>query len=646
MIDIENIDKNVDPGTDFYKYAIGNWLINNPIPEEYSSYGSFHVLHEENQEQLKKLFQELSNKEANNANEAKIAAFYASGMNEGRIENEGIKGLLPELEKFEEINNLEHLMKHTGYLHSIGIRPFFSLFADQDEKNSEYIIAQLCQGGLGMPDKDYYMKDDKGFQEIQLKYRILISRMFQLAGIEEKESNKIAKSIYDFEKELAINSMSRVDMRDPHKTYNKTSFAEFNEIYTDLEFEFYLKGHEIAPFEEINVRQADFFKGLINIIENTNISILRNYLKWNMLRSVSSFISSDFVNENFNFYGKVLSGSEKLQERWKRVVAATNDAMGEAIGQIYVEKHFPLTAKERITELVENIRVSMAERIEGATWMQSETKIKALDKLHAMKLKVGYPDKWIDYSDLEIRNDSFVHNILRGRRFNIKREMNKIGKKADQQEWHMYPQTVNAYYNPTMNEIVFPAAILQPPFFDYTADDAVNYGAIGSVIAHEITHGFDDKGRLYDKNGNLNEWWTDEDKENFNKEASKLVELYNIFEPISGSFINGDLTLGENIADLGGVTIALNALKKKLNGSNPNDNTITSIDSIKRFFLSYANVWKQNMRDEELRKRLLIDVHSPAEYRVNGIVYHLPDFYHAFELEANKEIETGMIKIW
>ncbi len=648
MIDHIKPDTSIKPGNDFYRYVNNNWMKENPIPAEYSNYGSFHVLHEENQERLKNLFKGLENNIDGNEEKNKLSLFYKLGLDEETINKKGLEPVKSQVDELGKTNNKDNLIKTIANLHLIGVAPFFDVFADQDEKNSQMIITQITQGGLGMPDRDYYLKTDDASKKIQEAYKNLIQKLFVLYGLEKTQARNNAETVYKIEYELANASMSRLDMRDPHKTYHKKTTQNLIEEYPNLHWNNYFELLGLNHIKEVILRQPVFFKTVDALIEDCPIEDLNVYFQWNFLRSIANYVGKPFEEAYFDFYGKTLSGSEEMQARWKRVMNFTNNAMGEAVGKLYVKKYFPPEAKKRISELVGNLRETLAARINDAEWMQEDTKEKAFEKLSTMKLKVGYPDKWKDYTNLEIKEDAFVLNVLRARKFNIQEEIKKIGKEADPGEWHMTPQTVNAYFNPTMNEIVFPAAILQPPFFDYKADDAVNYGGIGAVIAHEMTHGFDDKGRLYDKNGNLTNWWTKTDEENFNKRASKLVALFNQFKPIENNNINGELTLGENIADLGGVTISLEALKKTMD-NKVNEQKINGLPPIQRFFISYANIWKQNIRNEELKKRLIIDVHSPAEYRVNGIVYNIPEFYESFNMNSNDHFyikENNRIKIW
>ena len=648
MIDHIKPDTSIKPGNDFYRYVNNNWMKENPIPAEYSNYGSFHVLHEENQEKLKNLFKELEYNIDGNKIKNKLSRFYKLGLDEQTINKKGLEPVKGQIDDLEKISHKKYIINTLANLHLMGVAPFFDVFADQDEKNSQMVITQLTQGGLGMPDRDYYLKTDESSKKIQEAYKSFIQKLFMLYGLDKNQAAKNTETIYKLEYELANASMSRLDMRDPHKTYHKKTIQNLAEDYPNLQWNTYIDLLGLKQIKVVILRQPGFFLKVDSLIASCSIDELRVYFQWNFLRSIANYVGKPFEEAYFNFYGKTLSGSEEMQARWKRVMNFTNNAMGEAVGKLYVKKHFPPEAKKRISELVENLRETLGDRINDAEWMKEQTKKKALEKLSIMKLKVGYPDKWKDYSNLDIKEDSFVLNVLRARKFNIQEEIKKIGKEADPGEWHMTPQTVNAYFNPTMNEIVFPAAILQPPFFDYKADDAVNYGGIGAVIAHEMTHGFDDKGRLYDKNGNLTNWWTKTDEKNFNNRASKLAALFNQFKPIDNININGELTLGENIADLGGVTISLKALENALRNKT-NDQKINGLTSIQRFFISYANIWKQNIRDEELKKRLIIDVHSPAEFRVNGIVYNIPGFYESFNTNSKDHFylkEKNWIKIW
>lgn len=646
FIDINNMDLTINPGNDFYMYANKNWLINNPIPEEYSRWGAFNELNEQNELKLKDLLENARNEfnQTNNENIKKLAAFYISGMDTIAIEKRKFEDLKPLFEKVNSIKSKEDIEYIISELHQINIFPFFYIFPGQDEMNSKMVIAQLYQGGLGLPDMSYYIENNERAKEIRFEYLNHITNIFKLFGENDEKAKKISESIFEIEKKLAQNSFTRLEQRDPYKNYNKYKLNEIKDII-DFKWEQYFNNIGIKENIEVNVCQLSFFQSIPEIIKKDDLENLKFYLKWNIIRNLAPYLNSEIELENFKFYGTALSGNIKQQDRWKRVLNKANNNVGEIIGQLYVEKYFPPQAKEKITELVVNIKESFKERIKNIDWMSDSTKEKALNKLEKINLKLGYPDKWIDYSGLTLSESSYVNNIINSNRFNFKLEIEKINKPVDLQEWHMTPQTVNAYYSPNSNEIAFPAAILQSPFFNFEADDAVNYGGIGAVIAHELTHGFDDQGRQYDLNGNLSDWWTEQDATNFNKKTEVLVEQFNNFKILDSLNVDGKLTLGENIADLGGVTISLNALKKIID----NNSKIDDFTPIQRFFISYAIIWRINIRDKELMRRLKEDVHSPGIARVNGIVYNVPEFYEAFgvsDKDLNYIKPENRAKIW
>jgi len=634
-INIANLDTTVKPGDDFFRYANGNWLKNNPIPAEFSIYGSFEALKEDNNKQLRSIMDNaVADKDAKEGSiKQKIADFYSTGMDSAKIEKTGIKAIQTELDKIEAIKNTADMIKLIAYFHTSGISQLFNFGSGQDDKNSEKIIAQLYQGGLGLPDRDYYLSKDERSKEIRNEYVKHISKIFELAGISKEQAGKDAETILNIETQLAQTSLTRLELRDPIKNYNKTDLAGLKKMAPQFDWEQYFTAIGMKATDEINVGQPKFFTGMASLMTSIPIDKWKLYLKWHLLHEASPFLSSAFVKEHFDFYSVVLSGIKEMKPLWKRVLNLTSYSLGEAVGQLYVEKYFPPEAKKRMLDLVNNLKDALKSRIEKLTWMGADTKKEALAKLAKMNIKIGYPDKWRDYSTLKITKDSYFQNIMASSRFEFTRDLNKIGKPVDRNEWGMTPQTVNAYYNPNMNEIVFPAAILQPPFFFTEGDDAVNYGAIGVVIGHEMTHGFDDQGRQYDKDGNLRDWWTKEDAANFEKQTQVLIDQFNNYKMLDTLHVDGKLTIGENIADMGGLTVAYVALQKAMQGKDQ-DVKIDGFTSDQRFFLAYAQVWRGNTRDKELMRRLKEDVHSPKEARVNGQVYNIPAFYKAFNIKS------------
>lgn len=632
-IDIANMDMEANPGEDFYQYANGGWMKNNPLKEEYSRFGTFDKLAEDNRVILKQMVEDISSKNhATGSIEQKIGDYYKMGMDSARIEKLGITPLLPELDKIESISNSEELVECIARLHTFGVAPFFYLFGSPDKKNSDMEIAYLYQGGLGLTDRDYYVEDNPRAKEIREEYINHVKRIFELAGYEPETTSENAQLIMKLETRLAKSSMTLLERRDPHKTYNKMNLQLISELSPSLDWNAFFDQVGIPEPGEFNVGQPLFFKELGEIIREQPLEDIKVYLKFHLINDAAPYLSSDFVNQNFDFYGKVLSGKEEIQPRWKRVLGSTNSALGEAIGQKFVEKYFPPEAKNRMLNMVDNLKVALGKRIRELEWMGEATKKEALAKLETMSVKIGYPDKWRDYGSLKVDTASYLTNVMASRMFEFDYMVSKINQPVDKEEWHMTPQTVNAYYNPLNNEIVFPAGILQPPFFYMNADDAVNYGAIGVVIGHEMTHGFDDQGRKYDKEGNLSDWWTKKDEEKFNERSRVLVNQYNEFPVLDTIMADGELTLGENIADLGGLNISYTALQMAT-GDQDASQTIDGFTRDQRFFLAYSHVWAQNIRDKEILRRTKEDVHSLGKWRVNGPLRNIPEFHAAFGIK-------------
>ena len=558
-------------------------------------------------------------------------------MNTETINKQGITPLKPFFEKIDAITNKEDLIKTVAFFNTYGFSIFFEFYGSGDKRNSAMNIANIYQGGLDLPDESYYKSDDARSQEIRAKYIELITNLMTEANLTENaDYAKMAQTIFGIEKKFAEASNTRLENRDPEKTYNKKTIQEWQEMTPGFDWKLFIDALGYSDIKEINIAQPHFVVEMGKIVTEISIEDWKNFLKWKIINNTANFIGDKYEKFSFDFYGKALSGNEKQEERWKRVLSKTSSALSEAIGQVYVAKHFPPAAKERMVTMSKNLIKAMGERIDNLKWMADETKQKAHEKLSTLIVKVGYPDKWRDYSKLTITKDSYVMNVLNAKKFNKEYDLQKIGTPVDKAEWHMPPQMVNAYYSPTTNEMAFPAAILQPPFFFIDADDAVNYGAIGVVIGHEMTHGFDDKGRMYDKNGNLSEWWTENDKNEFTKRTQLLINQYNNFGVFDSLHVDGELTLGENIADFGGLSISLHALKASWNGEEPA--AIDGFTTLQRYFLSYAQLWRQNIRDKELMRRLKEDVHSPGEFRVNGAVFNVPEFYDAFKIKETEPL--------
>ncbi len=645
-IDLADMDKSYSPATDFDNYANGGWKKRFPIPDEKSRFGSFDLLADTGEVQVQKLIIDIASKKQEPGSIAlKIADFYNTGMDTAKIEADGLAPVQPLFDEIEGIQNKEDVLKVVADLQTKGIRPLYSIFSDADQKNSEMVVAYLYQGGLGMPDRDYYMNDDERSRSVQAAYEEHLRKVFALAGSDEVTSKTDASVVYSLEKRLASKSMTKLEQRDPHKIYHKINLEGLQKISPEIDWSSQFQSLGLANPGDFIVGQPDFFAELGKMLKEVSVDDWKIYLKWQVLRSTSSYLSTAFVNQNFDFFGKTLTGQMAQRPRWKRVQEATDNALSEAIGQLYVKKYFPAESKKRMVELVENLRISLGERIKQLAWMSDETKAKALEKLDAITVKVGYPDKWRDYSSLEVSTDSYLANVLRARQFDFNFMISKVNKPVDRFEWQMPPQQVNAYYNPTMNEIVFPAAILQPPFFYVDADDAVNYGAIGVVIGHEMTHGFDDQGCQYDKVGNLSNWWTDNDAKLFAERTKVLANQFNNYTVLDTLKANGDFCLGENIADLGGLNVAYGAMKKASTG---NEQPIDGFTPDQRFFLAYAHLWAQNIRDKEIVRRTKEDPHSLGRFRVLGPLRNMPEFYKAFDAKEGdymylKEADRAVI---
>jgi putative endopeptidase len=629
--DIKNMDTSVRPGDDFFAYVNGNWLKNNPIPADKNSRSVFEELFEKNRHDIREIIQESANiKDAQaGSNTEKIGTFFNSGMDSSTIEKQGISELKIFFDKIESVRNTDDVQSVAAFFQTYAISPFFYLFSGEDSKNSTSVIAQCYQAGLGLPDRDYYFNNDESSKKIREKYLTHLTKMFELLKDEPSTAEKNAKTVMKMETQLAKASFTNVENQDPQKTYNKLTIDELNKLAPEINWNSYFKQVGYPGLSEINLNQPGFIKELGSMLKTVPVDDWKTFLRWQLINSVAPYLSKDFTDQNFDFYKRTLMGQEKMEPRWKLILDVTSNSLGEAIGQLYVKKYFPPAAKEKMTALVMNLRKSLKQRIENLTWMGPQTKLEALAKLDKIGVKVGYPDKWRDYSGLTISSRSYVLNVLNSQAFEFKYSMDKIGKPVDPADWGMTPQTVNAYYNPNRNEIVFPAGILQPPFFNMDADDAVNYGAIGMVIGHEMTHGFDNMGRQFDKDGNLRDWWTKEDSKAFEAHTAMLIDQYNKYEVLDSTFVNGKLTLGENIADLGGCTIAYNAYKLSLEGKEA-PAPVDGFTNFQRFFLSYAQIWRNNIRDEALRKQVKTNEHSPAKVRINGVVYNMPEFYEAF----------------
>ncbi|MGV8963965.1 MAG: M13 family metallopeptidase [Candidatus Saccharimonadaceae bacterium] len=647
-IELTNLDTSAVAGDNFYEYATGGWQSANPIPDEYSRYGTFDKLRENNQEQVQGLIEELGAQEhKHGTNAQKVGDLYSMGIDSIKLNADGYEPIKPILADIEAATSKKDIVKLMAQVSKYAANPFFGFYVGPDDKNSSMNIVHISQSGIGMGEREYYLEQNDKSNFLRQEYVNLMKTQFQNIGYSEAQATKAADDAMAIETELAKNHFTKEMRRIPEKNYHMLKLVDLAKVVAPFEWDFYFEQVGAGKLDTLNVSQIEPIKAAIKIIDSQPLSNLKNYINWVVIRSAANYLSDDFVNAHYNFYGKTMTGSKELRPRWKRSIDAVNDALGEAVGQLYVERYFPAEAKERMLTLVDNVTKSLSERITNLEWMSEGTKEKAHEKLNSFIVKIGYPDKWKDYSTLEVKDDSYFANIMRSSEFAYDEMIDELGKPVDKTKWFMSPQTVNAYYNPSSNEICFPAGILQPPFFYMNADDAVNYGGIGVVIGHEMTHGFDDQGRKYDKEGNLNEWWTAEDGTSFEGRAKVLVDFFDNIEVIDTVRANGTYTLGENIADHGGLQISYNAfLKTKEAQSNKK---IDGFTPQQRFFLSYATLWAGNVRDAEILRLTKIDPHSLGKWRVNAALPHIDAWYDAFDVKENNAMYLSKDKrasIW
>ncbi|MBT0772108.1 peptidase M13 [Kineosporia sp. J2-2] len=652
-IEIEQLSPSIRPQDDLFRHVNGKWLDTAEIPPDKSVYGTFHRLRDEAEAQLRVIVEKAAETSGNaepGSEAQKVGDLYASFMDEPAIERLGIAPIATDLALIEEITDLAGLVRAFGVLERSGSGAPFGYFVNNDAMASDRYVMYVTQGGLSLPDESYYREET--FAEIRTEYLAHVARMLVKAGITEQPgADDAARRIFALETRLAGSHWDRVTNRDATKTYNKKDRAGLEELVPEFDWTAWIDALKVpqSAFSEVVVRQPGFFTALGKALVEVPLADWKTWLTWRTLHGSATLLNAELVEENFSFYGKTLTGATQLRERWKRGVSMVEGSLGEAVGKLYVEEHFSPAAKARMVELVANLVEAYRQSITKLDWMSEETRVRALEKLDSFTPKIGYPDKWRDYSSLEITAGDLVGNVRRAGDYEIAREIDKLGKPVDRDEWFMTPQTVNAYYNPLMNEIVFPAAILQPPFFDAEADDAANYGAIGAVIGHEIGHGFDDQGSKYDGSGNLNDWWTDADRTEFEKRTKALIAQYDVLEPrqTPGHHVNGALTVGENIGDLGGLSIAHTAYRIALDGSEPAE--LDGLTGWQRFFISWAQGWRGKGRDTEVIRRLALDPHSPEEFRCNAVVTNIDEFHTAFGLKPGDGLwldEDQRVRIW
>ena len=647
-LDVSSMDKTADPCVDFYQYSCGGWMKNNPIPADQARWSVYGKLYQDNQRFLWGILDQLSKqKSGRDANQQKIGDYFGACMDETAINKLGARPLQPYLDKIAAIKSARDLPAALGYLHlsmeTGGL--LFNFGSNQDFANSESMIAFATAGGLGLPDREYYTKDDAHSQEVRDKYVTHVERMFELLGDKPDLAKAEAAKVMAIETELAKSQLTRVQRREPHNLFHKVDFKGLQELTPDFDWAAYEKAIGLSPQTSFNVTQPNFYKEIETVLKTTPIADLKTYLRWHVVHAAAPFLSDAFVMENFNFFSKTLHGTPQLRPRWKRCVSMVDGQLGEALGQEFVKRAFSPELKQKTMTMTRQIEQAMADDINSLTWMGPATKQQALLKLHRMVNKIGYPDKWRDYSSVDIKPNDFLGNVQRATVFESKRQLNKIGKPVDHTEWGMTPPTVNAYYDPQMNDINFPAGVLQPPLYDPKMDDAPNYGDTGGTIGHELTHGFDDEGRQFDAYGNLKDWWTAADAKAFTERAQCVVDQYAQYTIVDDIKINSKLTEGEDVADLGGLILAWMAWKDQTKGQ-----TLTDRDGLtpeQRFFVGYAQWACENVRPEDLRANAITDPHSPGKYRVNGLVVNMPEFQKAFSCKPGQPmVKENRCRVW
>lgn len=645
-IELQHRSKTLKPGQNFYEYVNEGWLKNTPIPADQSNYGSFSVLDDVAKEAIRKLIEQAAaSNPAPGTDAQRVGDFFKSYTDIARRNELGLKPIQPLLDEIAAVKNPKQLSVMTAKLIRMGVGGPMGVFVGQDAKKSDQYTVYFGQAGLTLPDRDYYLKDNPQFNKARADLKLFIEDMLTIAG--HPNAKRAANNVYKLEHSLALIQWDRVKNRDPEATYNKVTLAELNDLLSSVSMDEFLSEASLSKQQEFVVRQPDYFKSLNAILMATGIQQWKDYYSYRVMNAFGSELTETIEKRHFDFHSAALSGIEEQKPMWRRGVEACNGVLGEIVGKLYVEKHFPPEAKARMEQLVSNLKAAYAKRIDGLDWMSPVTKKQAHEKLSKFTSKIGYPNKWKDYSKLEIKADDLVGNYMRSREVEYQRRVDRLGGPIDRDEWMMTPQTINAYYSATMNEIVFPAAILQPPFFNLQADDAVNYGGIGAVIGHEISHGFDDKGSQYDGDGNLRRWWSTDDRAEFERRADALVKQYDGYKPFADMNVNGKFTLGENIGDLGGMAVAYEAYKISLIGKE--SPTIDGLTGEQRFFMGWAQIWRRLYREPELRKRLVQDPHSPSEYRCNGILSNMDAFYECFSIKPSDPMyiaPENRVRIW
>jgi putative endopeptidase len=644
-----NADTTVSPADDFFEFVNGAWIKKNPIPAEETQWGIAHMVQNELYDRLRHINEEAAKKNAKTGADQQIGDFWSTAMDTNAIEQKGIEPLREELNKINAVQTPQDVMAQAARMHTYGVGVFYGEGVSQDAKNSDAMAYYLSQGGIGLPNRDYYFNTDERTAKIRAAYPQYIASIFKLMGVDSNQATVKATAIIAMETKLAQASRKLEDLRDPYANYNKMAISQLNKLSPNVAWPTYLQQMGVKGVDSVIIGQPEFYKQLDKIVSTEHLQTLKDYMAFHLVRTYASYLSKPFVDANFNFYSKMIRGAQAQRPRWKRVLDAEEQAMGEALGQLFAKEYFNETAKKRYEDMVENVRTAYRARIEKLDWMTDSTKQKALQKLSTITKKVGYPDKWKDFGSLKIDRSSFAQNMMRANEWWNTYYMNKLGKPVDRNEWEMTPQTYNAYYNPSNNEIVLPAGIFTVPGYrDEQLDDALVYGyAAASTIGHEITHGFDDEGRQFDDKGNLKNWWSKKDEEEFKKRADVLVQQFNNMMPVDTQRINGRATLGENLADLGGILIGLDAFKQT--ETYKKGEKISGYTPLQRFFMGYALGWMYQMRKEELASRLLTDVHSPAKFRVNGPLPNVPEFYEAFGVKPGNKMylaDSLRVRLW